>query len=45
MMPLVPVVLLLRKMMEPLAQPTDAADAVQPVLARPFNVGAVRDGT
>ena len=45
MMPLVPVVLLLRKMMEPLAQPRHAAHAVEPVLARPFDVRAVRDRT
>ena len=45
LMPLVPVVLLLREMMKPLAQSRHAANAVQPVLARPFDVGPVRDRT
>ena len=44
-MPLVPVVLLLRKMVQPLAQPTDAANAVQAMFPRPFHIGPVRDGT
>ena len=45
MMPLVPVVLLLRKMVEPLAQPRHAANAVQAMFARPFDISTVRDGT
>ena len=44
-MPLVPVVLLLRQMMQPLAQPRHAANRMQPVLAGPFHIGTVRDGT
>ena len=45
MMPLVPVVLLLRQMVEPLAQPRHATNRMQPVLACTFDIGAVRDGT
>ena len=44
-MPLVPVVLLLRQMVQPLAQPRHAANRMQPVLAGPFDIGTVRDGT
>ena len=42
---LMPVVLLLRQMVQPLPQPRHATNRMQPVLARPFDVGTVRDGT